>query len=414
MKSEEVAILLKHHPDMLSETIMNRLNIDIDELLDAYSEIQNSSDVDNRSRFISLSSDLLSSHSKLIEALLCGDRIAPLILEIHPGRECQGACEFCFSHEIDYEVAESCSLFQYTIALMKCKELGVKEIWFSGGKEPLTNPDTPVLIAYCNDLGFSTRLYTNGVLLDKYVCKHIMRSSQVRISLNAPDEKTYREVFGANGSFDSVVDNIERLVRYKDETNSSVRIVVSMVVHPANYDKIEEFVYLVECLGADLVQLRLDSIGRIPSLSRSQETIVIDQVNDLVRFTPRIELDYRGILDGELESGKLLPFLKRPELCRAGLLKRAIDPFGGVWYCEFSSHPAFRFDNRHLECGNIMHESIEDIFRRMSFHRYPICKFCQAHEHGLNVLFEKLVFDIKCGIMPSQQPWSRRSRGFAV
>ncbi len=405
---KEMIDLLKQHPEMPSRDVARILGLNKEEIVKHYSAIQSiAEDIFSSDRYTLLTLNLLSSDAFVIEDLLMGKRVAPLILEIHPGRECQGKCEFCFSHEIDYEDAIPCSISSYLEAVVRSREMGVREVWFSGGKEPLTNPDTPALIAACNSLGFGTRLYTNGLLLDKYVSKSVLGSSQVRISLNAPDQETYEKIFGMNGSFVTVLDNITRLIKYRNTHNGPVNVSLSMIIQSANYDKIGEFVDLAESLGVDSVQFRFDSVNRLPPLTSPQKESIMQQMDELEKDPPSIGLDFRGFKEGEA-SGGLLPRLGKPKVCRAGLMKRAIDPFGNVWFCEFSSHPAFRFDRQNLMYGNIMHESISVIFHETSNCRFPVCLLCQAHEYGLNILLEKLEDDIDYGVRPYQQPIRKR------
>ena len=113
----------------------------------------------------------------------------------------------------------------------KVNSLGVSYFNFSGG-EPLLRDDIEELGKYTQNLGMSTSLYTNGLLLENRDVKKVANSfNTIMISLPHPKEgrfRTRKEV--------KIIDrNINRL---KKQENSKIGI--SFVITKYNYTEIED------------------------------------------------------------------------------------------------------------------------------------------------------------------------------
>ncbi|MFC2013245.1 hypothetical protein ACFLUE_03045 [Chloroflexota bacterium] len=119
---------------------------------------------------------------------------------------------------------------------------------------------------------------------------------------------------------------------------------------------------------------------------------------------------FGGVVEGEFESRfpQFLPGLSKPAFCRAGLLKRGLNPYGAVYYCEFSSHPWLQMESSHLRLGDINQKDLGDILRSNTGKYPPVCPLCQAHEYGLNITLERIEKDLKYGIPIERQPYYRK------
>jgi TDP-4-amino-4,6-dideoxy-D-glucose deaminase len=424
-----VAEQLADHPDMSSEEIAEKFGLSREELLECYDTIQNDKKLQNliiemsvAPRLTSAASNLLTEHCSYLTDILSGQKVFPLILEFHPGPICNSQCGFCFSDNWDYaeylHEEELISRDRVKEIFNECRQNGVKEIWFSGGKEPFVNPLTPEYIRMANQMGFMTRVYTNGIAMMRKAQESILDSYQVRISCSGATPSTYNKVQfpklsqkQADGAYNRVIENIASLVRLKKEKNKNVRIGISQILQPLNHNEILEFANLGRSLGVDSIHLRLEAMGMVRDFTEYEKEIMLSQITELREIHDGIELDIRGVAEGEFESREtqFLPRLSKPTLCRAGLLKRGMNPYGALYYCEFSSHPRFRIDCAHCRLGNLKQENLEDILRRNVDKYPPTCSLCQAHEYGLNITLGKIQRDMEYGIPINRQPYYRGS-----
>jgi MoaA/NifB/PqqE/SkfB family radical SAM enzyme len=420
---------LAEHPDMSSEEIAMQLGLSRDELLACYDAIRDNQEYQRNvieksvaPRFTQETSDLITRYDEYLTKILGGEEVFPLILEFHPGSICNSQCGFCFSHNWEYgeyllgeDVIGEKDVLQ---AFAQCRQNGVEEVWFSGGKEPFINPRTPAYIRAANDLGLRTRVYTNGISLKKEARESVLDSYQIRISFSAATPGTYQKVQfpkrtekQAEAIFYKVIDNIADLVRLKKERGKQIRIGMSQILQPLNHHEIVSFVELGKRLGVDSVHLRLEAMGMVRDFTEAEKQSMLSQITELRKDSIGIALDIRGVAEGEFESRQtqFLPKLRKPTLCRAGLLKRGMNPYGAIYNCEFSSHPRFRIDCAHCHLGNIREESIQDILRR-AVKKFPAtCQLCQAHEYGLNITLEKIQRDLDYGIPINRQPYYREA-----
>jgi molybdenum cofactor biosynthesis enzyme MoaA len=422
-----VAQQLSEHPDLSSEEIIKKLGLSREELLECYDIIRGDQELQRyiiemsvSPRLTSETSDLLTKYGSYVTKLLSGERVYPLILEFHPGPVCNSRCGFCFSDHweyAEYVLGEDLISRDRVLQIFdECQQNGVKEIWFSGGKEPFVNPLTPEYIHAANQMGLRTRVYTNGIAMTRQAQESVLDSFQIRISCNGAKPSTFNRIQfptlsegQAGGIYHKVVDNVASLVRLKRDQNKKVKICMSQILQPLNHDEMLEFVNLGQRLGVDSIHFRLEAMGVVRDFTTGEKETMLSQIAELRKNHNGLELDIRGVAEGEFESRQtqFLPRLTKPTLCRAGLLKRGLNPYGALYNCEFSSHPRFRIDCAHCRLGDAKHDSIGNILRRNVGQYPPTCALCQAHEYGLNIALEKIHHDLEYGIPIDRQPYYR-------
>ena len=143
---------------------------------------------------------------------------------------------------------------------MQATLMGAKAFTFTGGGEPLVNPDTiPALIEakkrwLQGDFGF----ITNGLVLDNSSMMAILKNCVwVRISLDASDAEMYKETHGMpEKSFERVLRNIDKLVNLKKEMKSKCTIGVGYLTRTSTLRGMESFTETMKGLGVDYVQFR--------------------------------------------------------------------------------------------------------------------------------------------------------------
>lgn len=460
-----VLMILLRQPDILSKEIAKILRIDINRLLEIYDFISSHDLVrqllihnSKYSEFTFHTAEMLR-YSKHIDNIINGRTTFPLIIEMHMGRFCNHNCIMCFSHGADYEeewakhknlksALSPISFDEIECLLKECKENGVEEIWFSGGKEPLcAGRVADYAIRRANEMGFMTRVYTNAEFIDKNERAKIMLGcSQIRISMNGATASVYAAIHfpesdhgdyfyplhNRDGSqvFYQVKKNIENLIKLRNKkiANSKcknkpkVKIAISCIIQPLNHHQILDFICMAYRMGVDSVQLRAEAVGNVREFTAREKATILKQAYELKRRYKHgdfgeIKIELRGLsreeLNAKKEEEQFLPGLKRPALCRAGALKRGVNPYLIVYNCEFCMHPqnAKRKPYRERKLGDLREKSFAQIMEETKGFYKETCTLgggkerCQAHEYGMNITLEKLTEDSLWGIPLHRQPY---------
>ncbi|MDD5527089.1 MAG: Gfo/Idh/MocA family oxidoreductase, partial [Candidatus Omnitrophica bacterium] len=440
--AERIVDILRRNPSTSSEEVARELGLSREELIAGYDFIRDCPGLQdlliNHSSYQLFTREVsarLTYDMEYFSRLFDGKPVYPHILEIHLGTVCNSNCKMCFSHSIDYEergkerVITEENLFRL---LKECADNGVRQIWFSGGEEPLMSALTIKAMAKAQQSGLITRLYTNGELLSTSAREIVIECSQVRISMNAVTAETYDSIHfpgdareaihrrSGKGVFHKVCRNVKALVELKKKRGASVKIAVSQIIQPDNYSELYDFVSLAYGMGVDSVQIRAESVGSTRYFSEEEKQVILSQV-ELIKEAQSageygtMELDLRGVSRSELDAVKSVsqfyPKMKKADVCRSGALKRGMNPYGAIYHCEFSAHPRSKniAASHGLRLGNIRDGSLGEILAKNAGKFPPHCEICQAHEYGMNITFEKLQRDLDYGITLEQQPFYKKT-----
>ncbi len=153
-------------------------------------------------------------------------RDMPLHLDVESTSYCNLRCTFCDRQIlVDRGMLGSMDfdLFKHILDQFddENKLWGVK---FSYRGEPLLNPNIPEMIRYAKDSGvLDVYFNTNAMLLSEDVCRNIINAGldRISISVDGVDKESYERVrIGAD--FDTVVENIETILKIRHELGSSI------------------------------------------------------------------------------------------------------------------------------------------------------------------------------------------------
>lgn len=182
-----------------------------------------------------------------IEKLNKGEFVAPVSCEIDPSNKCNLKCGFCMFGDWRENHKEDLELDMYISLIGELQQMGTRSITFTGGGEPLMNPNFNIMAKMAKSLGFQIGLVTNGLLLNK-----IDRPEDflfIRVSLDAHNREDYIKVKGVD-AFDTVLENIT-LALDKNKT-----IGLSYVVGPHNNKDLEQAEALACDLGVSYIQIK--------------------------------------------------------------------------------------------------------------------------------------------------------------
>ena len=100
------------------------------------------------------SSDKILSHIDRINEWLQIGLSRPITYELDMTNVCNNNCPFCFGYHKRKENLHSMSVEKALDIIDQIKEFGGKAVTFTGGGEPLCNPDTIKVIEYAYNRGF--------------------------------------------------------------------------------------------------------------------------------------------------------------------------------------------------------------------------------------------------------------------
>ena len=202
-----------------------------------------------------------------------GKNVDPITLEIDPSNTCNHSCPFCISGHIHLKKFKGTAFFDRRLMSRKTllslvedlSKTKIKSIAFTGGGEPTINPSLSDAIKYLKkNSNIQLGMYSNGSLLKRFnLFETIVNSLEwIRISVDAGKKKTYDNlrVTKLTNNFDTTLNNIKKLVKFKKKLNSKITIGVGFIVSQDNYNEIIDFAKLFKDIDVDYCQYKPEII----------------------------------------------------------------------------------------------------------------------------------------------------------
>ncbi|MBN1485556.1 MAG: radical SAM protein [Chloroflexia bacterium] len=288
--------------------------------------------------------------------------VVPRTCSVGVTTRCNSRCLYCSTWhnqaaDLDHETDEFFSLFG------DLEKLGVQEILLSGG-EPLLRADLIEIIDRAVEMGFSTRLITNGRLLQNDLAYALASAglTKIAVSLDSLVPEVYFKVRGM--PLKPVLDGLESLRRVRDAHFPALKIALYAVIHRFNVDSLVELVDFAESQGfqsyVQPVQIEAPIRERIAKIWPGPEDIAgLEQVCQ--QLIMRKQSGYQ-ITNQEDYLRNIPTFFKRismrPKRCMAGFIRLNIDK-------DFGVRPCWMLD----PVGNVKEEDIGTIWFSKAFRR---------------------------------------------
>ena len=264
--------------------------------------------------------------------------------------KCNLNCFYCYNDR--KKGGEALSMEQYSSLLKDLKSMQTMFIMLTGG-EPMIHPYFFEIGRLTNEMGFVTRVRTNGHNLNKRLAKRVKQEIDpyaVEISLHGATAEVHDRQTRVIGSFERLCRNIQTA------KESGLRI--SMVTTPTSWNQhqIDEMFSLCDSL---CVPLRFqgpvaprDNGDLTPlTIQPSQETW--SRIKTLVASRSKAEKIGDQVLSSPKRSSDSVGLLPRAT-CGVGVSGVDIDPFGNVLPCMHLQEHA----------GNLHTQSIKDIWEK--------------------------------------------------
>ncbi len=270
-------------PFLTSSELCRRFAISRQTLMDVYRAIRASSEA--REKFNS------SPFFYLIKAIeaLSRDRSRTLqiirgeiprrpfdTLELFISGTCNVFCTFCYRRDRDYGDQRILSTAEFVAIVNEFADLGGATLDISGGLEPLLSPAIGSVLRTGLERGLQVNLYTIGNALHSAKLAELLpRLSRIRVSFNAHDKESYRQLMGVD-QFDRVVANLRALMQARTRRGSAVKIGISYVVTPEVFRNIPKVVDVAMGLDVDFLDLRSVSVPATSDYTPSQRAELRD------------------------------------------------------------------------------------------------------------------------------------------
>lgn len=240
--------------------------------------------------------------------------------------------------------------------LYSLKKMGVKAINWTGGGEPLVNPNLPRTIEAAHDLGFDQGIFTNGLLLKEDVGKALIGNmTWIRISLDGHDEESYAKSHGTSRkSWGVVIENIRKLASI---TPRRCTIGIGFIITEHNYQGIWSVARLAKLLGVDYIQFK--PVVFRPGHKQMSKEFITSNINPLLEEVKRLEDTNFNVMISQYRFNDVMdaPLHGRHyKQCLSHHFQGAIGADSKVYLCDHHK------GEKEYELGDLSVNSLEEIW----------------------------------------------------
>ncbi|MBI4879448.1 MAG: radical SAM protein [Planctomycetes bacterium] len=177
------------------------------------------------------------------------------LLQVESSIDCRLRCVMCPWHEARQSAAPRPHMLPEVWEAIVPHLPQARSIDFSGGGEPLLQPDIARWVAQAHAAGCETGLLSNGLLLDDGAARRLIEAGidWIAVSLDGATRETY-EAIRVGSDFARVCENVERLARLRSAGRP--RTMINFVLMPENAHEMEGIVRLAAEVGADKIHFK--------------------------------------------------------------------------------------------------------------------------------------------------------------
>ncbi len=191
-----------------------------------------------------------------------GKNAPPMTIELIPTDKCNSKCLTCWrrgftSEQLQERYKAEMSDDRLLKLIDEAAKLGVKEIAFVGGGEPLIREVTFQLMQKIKKRGMIGDLVTNGTLFKNEVIKNLVKIGwdRIKFSVDGADASTHNHLRGIE-SFETVVKNVKAFLDLKKKLGvEKPRLIFNTVISNINYKSLPDLVKLANKIGIEEILL---------------------------------------------------------------------------------------------------------------------------------------------------------------
>ena len=404
-------------PYLPSKSLMDAHNISKRDLLELYALIRNSSEAITLFEYspypflISLFSQLTKNAERTLP-ILQGKVPSPPweTMELFMSKVCNANCKFCYRNGQTYEFASVISGPRIVQLINEFADFGGVNLDISGGLEPLLSPSINEALGAGINRKLNVGLYTNGIALDaQKTVSQIMKINRIRVSLNAVNRESYQKIMGVD-KFDSVMRNIEKLVKAREKSNSRVKIGIGFLVCPDNFKDVYKVIKLAQELQVDFLGLRSVEVVETSNFSELQKSEISDILNRVRhenyngrfgKLNVNIADTLSSLVDSSFEG---LRYVKKELVNALPYFRITVTPDGKFYALNLIGQPS-RADDRYLLGELNAKSSLSDLPKKNKLIPFEL-KLLLSHDFSLIMALSKLQSDLEIGISLENNPFN--------
>lgn len=310
---------------------------------------------------------------------------SPARIHFYYTSKCNLNCAHCFTKKDN--IGTEMTLVQKKNMVDQMCKLGINEILIGGG-EPFAKKDFFEFVEYCLEKGISTKVFSNGLLLDETLCKRIGKwnLTYLSISVDGTTDDEYERIRGVRG-ISILKHNIMLLKLY-----CSFPIAISVTVGNDNYMHAEKYLKFAEECNVDRIKVRpvkpagnvIDNPNVYLSPERYMKFILTMQKEWNNKYEGQFRLDFSWG-DSRLYYDQIHDSMKVADIvfpyegygCFAGKASMVINAAGDVSPCGFLPSKM-----QYTEEDNITLKSIKEIWD--SGKKFNALRHQQGNEKCMN------------------------------
>jgi MoaA/NifB/PqqE/SkfB family radical SAM enzyme len=177
------------------------------------------------------------------------------LFQVEPAIACNLNCVMCPWREMAKKVENRGLMTQEIWRAIRPYLDRVQSVDFTGGGEPLLQPQLAEWIADASKAGCETGFLSNGLLLTEEKLKKILDAgiNWMCISMDGADAEMYNKIrVGSN--FDRVCENVANIARLR--TGNIPKTMINFVLMDLNFHQMEDMVQLAARLGVDQLNFK--------------------------------------------------------------------------------------------------------------------------------------------------------------
>lgn len=340
----------------------------------------------------------LLRHAPKVEAMLRGDLVYPISVELDLSNVCPHDCPFCSfgtSSSNGYR-QQNWQTFPFPRILRLIDELvdcGVQSVTFTGGGEPLVHPKAGEIFAYVTELAqrwsqpIQWGLVTNGLLLDRYADIIARGATFVRVSLDAGTPETHAFTHGLPKGQLQYLKILQNIRALRDQS-MDLTIGASFCVMDQNFKEIYKAAKDVKAAGANYLEVRptfpTDWRGDGWGSALSDPDAAKVEVDHARLHVNSPTFQVIGMTE---RFDALASPQKKYGQCRIGPLMTVIGATGEVWHCCVQRGQAF------FKLGSILETDFKtfwaDLHAKRDASKIDVSQCPRCRYDGFNELIER-------------------------
>jgi len=344
-------------------------------------------------------------HRPKVEAMLRGELVYPISVELDLSNKCPHDCQWC-----SFGTSASQGYRQQTWVtfpsprifslLDELKTVGVESVTFTGGGEPLVHPEAYEILSHATKIGLQWGLVTNGLLLRGAVAAAVARGATfVRVSLDAGSDATHMVTHGIrHPQYQAILRqlgdlrNIEASIR---DGMPRLAMGASFCVMDANWKEIRQAAIDLKANGANYLEVRpvfptdWRGDGWTGGLSPANAEAALHEVE-----SARAQLNDSSFkVIGMTQRFDTItgPYTKPYSSCHIGPLMTVIGADARIWWCCVQRGQKF------FEMGDVSVRSFREVWAEIHAIADPkkidIAKCPRCRYDGFNQLIEQAFVD---------------------